>query len=99
MTYRLGFTGELSKSGYADVSLYVGGVAFDGERKDLRILAWNGKSFRQIPSNYDPARGVVSGRVFFRPGYEYVELTVVQALACPPRFFQEAYQYFQIFGQ
>jgi hypothetical protein len=99
VTYRLGFTGELSKSGYADVSFYVGGIAFDGEVKDLRILAWNGKSYRPIPSKYDRARGVASGRIFFRPGYEYVELTVVQASICWPGFLRDAYRYFQIFGQ
>ncbi|HSS66426.1 MAG TPA: hypothetical protein VLS27_18495, partial [Gammaproteobacteria bacterium] len=99
VTYRLGFTGELSESGYVDVSLYVGGIAFDGEVKNLQILEWNDKSFRPVASTYDRSRGVISGRVFFRPGYEYAELTVVQALICSPRFFQEALQYFQIFGQ
>jgi hypothetical protein len=61
-SYNFSFTGSLAKNGYADISFYVGGINFAGKFSELRILEWDGKSYRDITIGVDVRRRVITGR-------------------------------------
>jgi hypothetical protein len=60
--YQFGFTGSLGGGGYIDVNLYIGGVNHAGPLSELRMLEWDGKTYRDITTNVDKQRGIISGR-------------------------------------
>jgi hypothetical protein len=60
--YQFEFSGSLAKDGFVDVHLYIGRVNHAGPLSDLRILEWDGKNYRDITTNVDQQRGIISGR-------------------------------------
>ena len=66
-TYEISFTGKLAAQGYLDISFYIGGLDLRGSPSQVRLLAWDGEKFTEVPSKVDVERGVLSGRAR-RPG-------------------------------
>jgi hypothetical protein len=56
--------GKLSADARAEVEIYVGWMGFGGDG-DMRMLAWNGRSFRDATLTFDATNGVLRGRVGF----------------------------------
>lgn len=61
-SYDFAFTGTLAKDGYIDISFYIGGMNFAGKLSELRVFEWNGKSYKDIMTNVDLRRGIITGR-------------------------------------
>ena len=61
-SYQFEFTGMLDKDGYIDIGFYIGGISIPGPASDLRVLEWDGRSYRDITTNVDLRRGVITGR-------------------------------------
>lgn len=60
--YQFDFTGSLTKDGFIDVHLYIAGVNHAGPLSDLRVLEWDGKTYRDITTGIDERRGIISAR-------------------------------------
>ena len=60
--YEFDFRGKLAENGYIDINFNINEVIFFGQPSDLRILEWNGKSYRDITTHVDFARGFITGR-------------------------------------
>jgi len=61
-SYELDFTGTLAKNGYMDINIYIGGLNVVGKTSAVRLLQWNGKSYRDITTHLDYKRGIINGR-------------------------------------
>ena len=61
-SYHFKFTGELAENGYADISFYIGGINFIGHLSDLCVFQWDGKSYKDITTNVDLKKKVITGR-------------------------------------
>ncbi|MHA2143793.1 MAG: hypothetical protein ACXADD_20140 [Candidatus Thorarchaeota archaeon] len=61
VTYQIDFDGSLSKDGYVVINFYMGGTKFTRGTIPM-LLQWDGKNFKNITSNLDQRRGVISGR-------------------------------------
>jgi hypothetical protein len=62
VTYRFAFDGELGADGYADVSLYLGGLHLAAPLAELRVLQWDGNEYIDVTSGVDSTRGVIMAR-------------------------------------
>jgi hypothetical protein len=58
--YRFNFTGALS--GNAELNFYLGGMAFSGRTFPPRVLAWDGKGYKDITIKVDLDRQVITAR-------------------------------------
>jgi hypothetical protein len=61
-SYIFDFTGKLANSGYADVTIYTGGIRFAGSPSTLRLLQWDGEHYTDITTKVDPRRHLITGR-------------------------------------
>ncbi len=61
-SYHFDFTGILDKDGYVDIGIYIGGLQLLGQMSDLRIFEWDGKSYRDITTDVDLQRGIITCR-------------------------------------
>ena len=61
-SYDLNFTGALAEDRWIDISFYFGGINIMGKLANLRIFEWDGKSYKDITTNVDLRRKVISGR-------------------------------------
>lgn len=61
-SYDLDFRGALAKTGYLDISFYIGGISLAGRISETRLLQWDGKRYKDITTHVDSARGTITGR-------------------------------------
>lgn len=61
-TYDFSFDGTLAENGYIDVNFYFGGVNVFGRLSDLHVLQWDGEAYRDITTNVDKQRSIITGR-------------------------------------
>jgi hypothetical protein len=79
-TYRVATSSKLPPGTRAEVELYVGWIGFTGGG-ETRLMAWNGKEYRDATSGYDVRRGLVRGFI----GLDELGI-VVRTPLCYPRF-------------
>ena len=60
VTYTFEFTGKLSKGGYTNLDIYIGG--FEGNLSNLRMLEFDGKTLTDITTRLDLNKQVITGR-------------------------------------
>ena len=51
--YELRFEGRLARGTQIDLGFYLGGASFDQPFSRLRLLEWNGKSYRDVTRSVD----------------------------------------------
>jgi len=56
------FEGTRLETDSIEVSFYFGGINLGGERSEIRLFEWDGKAFRDITTDVDLGRKVVTGR-------------------------------------
>jgi hypothetical protein len=61
-SYEFEFSGAFSEGGYIDLSFFIGGMNFGEMPSPLRVFEWDGKSLKDVTTNLDLRRGVISGR-------------------------------------
>lgn len=60
-SYDFDFTGELDKDGYIEVKIYFGGIDFTGDLSDLLMFEWEGEGYKNITTNIDLQKKVITG--------------------------------------
>lgn len=61
-SYAFDFSGQLAKDGYVDVTIHINGIRFEGRPSALRILEWDGRLYKDVTTQVDPQRGIITGR-------------------------------------
>jgi hypothetical protein len=61
-SYEIEFSGKLVKDGFLDISFFIDGISLAGRISDLRLLEWDGRTYRDITTHVDSARGIITGR-------------------------------------
>jgi hypothetical protein len=61
-SYKFDVFGIQPKDDGIDISIYIGGINFIGGISELRVFEWDGKSYKDITTNVDPQRRVITGK-------------------------------------
>jgi hypothetical protein len=61
-TYEFDFTGKLAEGTEIDLSIYFGGFNFGNQTSTVRLLEWNGETYRDITTSVVLRTGIITGR-------------------------------------